>query len=186
MNKTATLEVGQDMLKELVVDSDESEESSDEDYLKQRDHRIAEMWAEFHLQFPTFLSEVQGLKVVRTGKRDRKRQTHPIALRKSSRFHKEDHDLEISFTAEGLSQSESPVNDEDAELEEGMISEPEDEGGDAVDAALGTGAIFGHLDGDRAALGTGDNREVPHEVLECGDDSDLGKFVCLPCGMKFR
>ena len=165
--------------------SEERGGSSVDDYLEQRDKRIAEMWAEFHQKFPTFKTDLQGLRLVKTDKRKKRIPMKQIASRKSSRIPVQVQELVSSDAEEDSVQSGSQGGDREVVTgDSGSAVEDNSRAPETVTASA-AGDNSGAPDTAAVELETGVNSEA-HEALECGNESALGKFVCLPCDMKFR
>ena len=134
------------------------------DYERRRNERVAEIEAEFNRQHPNFRKEVRELRVKRKNVGGRRKKATRIptasAVRRSSRVGSKD-----VLTTSGE--------------KEGTVSDPiQDQGGDC------TAKI---VDGNDAypVVPAGEAR-VNDEVGSAGDESDIGKYGCRPCGMAFR
>ena len=124
--------------------------------VKARNERVAEIQAEFQRLFPTFDQEVLELGVGKTAKKRKRSQGQNVDPRKSKRVQKRS---QADLTP-GLEAVDDPdeVALEAGEIQEAAVMESGDNLGANLDAA----------------------------VLENGENYDIGKFACLPCGIAFR
>ena len=141
----------------------EVEESGDEvisAHVKARNERVAEIQAEFQRLFPSFDREVQELGLgAKTAKKRKRSQLQKVDPRKSQRVQKRGH-TELTPDLEAGNDPEEVVLEARENIE----------------------------DQETAVVESGDSLAVNLEAgdLANGDNSDIGKFVCLPCGIAFR
>ena len=141
----------------------EVEESGDEvisAHVKARNERVAEIQAEFQRLFPSFDREVQELGLgAKTTKKRKRSQLQKVDPRKSQRVQKRGH-TELTPDLEAGNDPEEVVLEARENIE----------------------------DQETAVVESGDSLAVNLEAADLanGDNSDIGKFVCLPCGIAFR
>ena len=163
----AAPEMTDDNIEIINIDEDScSEAGKISDYERARNKRVAELRAEFERQFPSFEQDVRDMRVVKTTLPKRKKKNLSIPERKSSRI-KDQIDQPPELTAELSVVTVSEVMDNQGE---GLVRE----GGDINAEPVSKDVEVALVD----SLVTGEE--------EAGDSSELGRFVCLPCGMAFR
>ena len=164
-------------------------------YLKMRNARVAEIQKEFHLLFPSFEEEVQGLRV--KPKKKNKNKKKPILMtscRKSSRVPRRHPDpvnsLAEEVTGAGVMVGDCSAGDEGRVAGEQVLDAGND--GQGADDQVLTGGDNGHGRGKDGLVPVGGEMvgDVPNPVGggtgDVQEDHNLGKHGCLPCGLTFR
>ena len=161
----AAPEMTDDNIEIITIDEDScSEAGKISDYERARNKRVAELRAEFERQFPSFEQDVRDMRVVKTTLPKRKKKNLSIPARKSSRIN-DQIDQPSELAAELSVVTANEMMDDQGEGVEGGDINAEAVSKDVEDALVDS-------------LVTGEE--------EAGDRPELGKFVCLPCGMAFR
>ena len=162
----AAPEMTDDNIEIITIDEDScSEAGKISDYERARNKRVAELRAEFERQFPSFEQDVRDMRVVKTTLPKRKKKNLSIPARKSSRINDQiDQPSELAAAELSVVTANEMMDDQGEGLEGGDIN-AEAVSKDVEDALVDS-------------LVTGEE--------EAGDRPELGKFVCLPCGMAFR
>ena len=163
----AAPEMTDDNMEIITIDEESCGEAGKiSDYERARNKRVAELRAEFEKQFPSFEQDVRDLRVVKTTLPKRKKKNLSIPARKSSRI-KDQIDQPSELAAELSVVTASKMVDDQGE---GLVMEGGDINAEAVSKDVEDALV------DSLVTGEG----------EAGDSQELGKFVCLPCGMAFR
>ena len=163
----AAPEMTDDNMEIITIDEESCGEAGKiSDYERARNKRVAELRAEFEKQFPSFEQDVRDLRVVKTTLPKRKKKNLSIPARKSSRI-KDQIDQPSELAAELSVVTASKMVDDQGE---GLVMEGGDINAEAVSKDVEDALVDSLVTGEE----------------EAGDRSELGKFVCLPCGMAFR
>ena len=173
------------------------------EFERNRNERVAAFRAEFEQRFPSFAEEVRSLKVAKTTLPRKKKQpmlSTPALARRSGRFQgqvQESSNLvsPVLVELEVLEDVMEPglVEEQDETTVSDMTEDLDDESAEVLVEDLDE---FGVPDdsvkngGDTEVHVVDVEESTPGDLVtgegEAGDEFDLGKHACLPCGMAFR